>query len=106
LTPTTWENRLPIYEYQCERCGTVTDIKHGFKETPSDACPKCGGTLKRLFNAAGIVFKGSGFYVNDSRKASSEAKAESKGESAKSDAAPKSDATPKAGGGPKSDAAA
>ncbi len=98
---------MPIYEYQCENCGTVTDIKHGFKETPSDACPKCGGTLKRLFNAAGIVFKGSGFYINDSRKPSSEAKAESKGDSSsKSDSAPKSDAAPKSGGGGKSDAAA
>jgi putative FmdB family regulatory protein len=67
---------MPIYEYQCESCGAVTDIKHGFKETTSDSCPKCGGNLKRLFNAASIVFKGSGFYVNDSRK-SSDAKAES-----------------------------
>jgi putative FmdB family regulatory protein len=84
---------LPIYEYHFVKCGTVTDIKHGFKETTSEACPKCGGTLKRLFNAAGIVFKGSGFYVNDSRKSSgSESKAET--------SAPKSD------GGGKSDAAA
>ncbi len=85
---------MPIYEYQCEKCGTVTDIKHGFKETTSEACPKCGGTLKRLFNAAGIVFKGSGFYVNDSRKPSSG------GESKAEASAPKTD------GGGKSDAAA
>ncbi len=84
---------MPIYEYQCEKCGTVTDIKHGFKETTSEACPKCGGTLKRLFNAAGIVFKGSGFYVNDSRKSSG-------GESKSESTAPKPD------GGGKSDAAA
>ena len=86
---------MPIYEYQCEACGAVTDIKHGFKETTSESCPKCGGTLKRLFNPAGIVFKGSGFYVTDSRK-SSDAK-ESKDAKAE---APKSD------GGGKSDAAA
>jgi putative FmdB family regulatory protein len=101
MTLPTWENRLPIYEYQCERCGTVTDIKHGFKETTSEACPKCGGDLKRLFNAAGIVFKGSGFYVNDSRKASSEAKGEKS-----SDSAPKTEAAPKTGGGGTNDAAA
>ena len=59
---------MPIYEYQCAKCGTVTDIRHGFKETTSDPCPKCGGDLKRLFNPAGIVFKGSGFYITDSRK--------------------------------------
>ena len=60
---------MPIYEYQCELCGTVRDIKHGFKETTSETCEKCGGPLKRLFSPAGIVFKGSGFYLTDSRKA-------------------------------------
>jgi putative FmdB family regulatory protein len=99
--PSNREKRLPIYEYQCERCGTVTDIKHGFKETPSDACPKCGGQLKRLFNAASIVFKGSGFYVNDSRTSSG---GEAKAEAPKSDA-PKTE-SPKSDGGGKSDAAA
>ena len=83
---------MPIYEYQCASCGAVTDIKHGFKETTCEACPQSGGALKRLFNPAGIVFKGSGFYVTDSRKP--EGAAQSDG--AKTDA-PKSD-------GPKSDA--
>jgi putative FmdB family regulatory protein len=83
---------LPIYEYQCETCGTVTDIKHGFKETTSEACPKCGGTLKRLFNAAGIVFKGSGFYVNDSRKSSPGSESKAEGSAPKTDGGGKSDA--------------
>jgi putative FmdB family regulatory protein len=78
---------LPIYEYQCESCGAVTDIKHGFKDTPNEPCPKCGGSLKRLFNPAGIVFKGSGFYVTDSRKGG-----ETKSEAPKSDGGGKSDA--------------
>ena len=70
---------MPIYEYQCAACGTVTDIKHGFNETANEPCSKCGSVdLKRLFNPAGIVFKGSGFYVTDSRK--SEAKSETKTE--------------------------
>ncbi|MGP6190296.1 MAG: FmdB family zinc ribbon protein [Vulcanimicrobiaceae bacterium] len=60
--------RVPIYEYECTQCGTVTDIRHGFKETASDPCAKCGAALKRVFRPAGIVFKGSGFYVTDSRK--------------------------------------
>ncbi len=82
------ETRLPIYEYQCERCAAVTDIKHGFKETMNEACPKCGGTLKRLFKPASIVFKGSGFYVNDSRKpaaAASDKSEPSKSEPSKSE---------------------
>jgi len=111
---------LPIYEYECESCATVTDIKHGFKETPSEVCPKCGGHLKRVFNAAGIVFKGSGFYVNDSRTSSAaaatsspktgEAKsAEAKSGETKTETAGASkpaDTGPKSDGGGKSDAAA
>jgi putative FmdB family regulatory protein len=63
---------LPLYEYRCSACGQTVDIQHGFKETVSDPCGKCGGTLTRVFNPAGIVFKGSGFYVTDSRPKSSE----------------------------------
>lgn len=90
-----WETRLPIYEYQCAKCGAVTDIRHGFKESTNEPCPACGGELKRLFNPAGIVFKGSGFYVTDSRKPASDAKTETK-----------TDASPAPSTGPKSDAAA
>jgi putative FmdB family regulatory protein len=89
---------VPIYEYQCTQCGAVTDIKHGFKETTSEACPKCGGALKRLFNPAGIVFKGPGFYVTDSRKGeSAEASGASKSSEGGSAEKPKPDA-PKSGG--------
>ncbi len=63
---------MPLYEYRCSACGQTVDIQHGFKETVSDPCGKCGGTLTRVFNPAGIVFKGSGFYVTDSRPKSSE----------------------------------
>jgi putative FmdB family regulatory protein len=91
---------LPIYEYQCERCGAVTDIKHGFKESPSEGCAKCGShELKRLFNPAPILFKGSGFYVNDSRKGSA---ASSPDSAAKPSVKPDAGAT--ADSGAKSDA--
>ena len=60
---------MPIYEYRCEKCGVVSDVKHAYKEQVELTCPNCGShDLKRVFSAAGIVFKGSGFYVNDSRK--------------------------------------
>lgn len=78
-----WERSLPIYEYECTGCGAVTDIRHGFKETTSEVCAKCGGSLKRIFRPAGIVFKGSGFYVTDSR-ASGSGKSESKTDSGSS----------------------
>jgi putative FmdB family regulatory protein len=58
---------VPLYEYRCEKCNTITDIHHGFDDKNTETCPKCGGPLARSFNASSIVFKGSGFYVNDSR---------------------------------------
>ncbi|GAC1393067.1 MAG: hypothetical protein NVSMB31_11970 [Vulcanimicrobiaceae bacterium] len=70
---------MPLYDYQCSKCHEVTEVRHGFDDTHSEPCPKCGADLKRLFNPAGIVFKGSGFYINDSRK-SSEPKSESSSE--------------------------
>lgn len=72
---------MPLYDYKCVKCHETTEVRHGFKETYGEPCPKCGGTLKRVFNPAGIVFKGSGFYINDSRPApAAESKSEAKSE--------------------------
>jgi len=74
---------VPLYDYQCRKCNEVTEVRHGFKETFEGSCPKCGSEeMARVFNPAGIVFKGSGFYINDSRKGGAE------GSSSKSEAAP------------------
>jgi putative FmdB family regulatory protein len=59
---------MPLYDYQCRSCKTVTEVRHGFRDVHEGVCPACGGELARVFNPAGILFKGSGFYVNDSRK--------------------------------------
>ena len=80
---------MPLYDYQCAKCGEVTEVRHGFDETHAEPCPKCGGTLARLFNPAGIVFKGSGFDITDSRK-SADTKSESKSESKSDGPAPSS----------------
>ncbi|HEY1429623.1 MAG TPA: FmdB family zinc ribbon protein [Candidatus Tumulicola sp.] len=61
---------MPLYDYKCTQCGKVSEVRHGFDETHAEACPACGGALARVFNPAPIVFKGSGFYVTDSRKSS------------------------------------
>lgn len=58
---------MPLYDYKCTKCGTVREVRHGFQETYEDPCPACGGAMARVFNAAPIVFKGSGFYATDSR---------------------------------------
>lgn len=59
---------MPLYEYGCPACGHGTDVRHGFDERPELKCERCGANLERRFSAAPIVFKGSGFYVTDSRK--------------------------------------
>jgi len=85
---------LPLYEYQCRACGVSMDIRHGFDETNREACPACGGELRRVFSASGIVFKGSGFYINDSKKSSGGGEAKPSA-SASGDAKPaESDAKP------------
>ncbi|MEO6836293.1 MAG: FmdB family zinc ribbon protein [Candidatus Tumulicola sp.] len=60
---------MPLYDYKCTQCGKISEVRHGFDDSHADACPACGGALTRVFNPAPIVFKGSGFYVTDSRKA-------------------------------------
>lgn len=77
---------MPLYDYQCSKCGEVTEVRHGFDDTHAEPCPKCGGELTRLFNPAGIVFKGSGFYITDSRK-STETKSDAPSSGSKESAA-------------------
>lgn len=56
---------MPLYEYECENCGNHIEVLHGVDEKGPERCAKCGGKLKRLIGAPGLIFKGSGFYVND-----------------------------------------
>jgi putative FmdB family regulatory protein len=62
---------MPIYSYQCEKCGTRFDRLQKFTDKPLTRCPECRGQVKRLIQPAGIVFKGSGWYITDSKKSSS-----------------------------------
>lgn len=58
---------VPTYDYQCRACGTVTEVIHSMLEDGPSVCALCGGTLRRVLYPTGIIFKGSGFYRNDSR---------------------------------------
>ncbi len=58
---------MPIYEYRCARCGHQFDVTHAVGKTIA-RCEKCGGAVRRVFTSVGIIFKGSGFHVNDYRK--------------------------------------
>jgi putative FmdB family regulatory protein len=67
---------MPLYDYACTRCGRVREVRHGFDETFEAPCDSCGAPVRRVFNAAPVLFKGSGFYVTDSRSSSPAAKPE------------------------------
>lgn len=58
---------MPIYTYECETCGERFDTKQSFADMPLTICPTCTGKIHRVIQPAGIVFKGSGFYVTDNR---------------------------------------
>lgn len=61
---------MPTYQYSCNDCGHFFEAVQSFSEDSLTVCPECGGTLRKVFNAVGVVFKGSGFYRNDSRGSS------------------------------------
>ncbi|HZP14719.1 MAG TPA: FmdB family zinc ribbon protein [Nocardioides sp.] len=63
---------MPTYEYACTECGHVFDAVQSFSDASLTECPQCGGKLRKVFSAAGVVFKGSGFYRTDSRPAASD----------------------------------
>jgi putative FmdB family regulatory protein len=77
---------MPTYQYACTECGHAFEQVQSFTEDSLTVCPVCSGRLRKVFNAVGVVFKGSGFYRNDSRGSSSSsetaaAKTETKSES-------------------------
>ena len=78
---------MPLYEYQCTKCGERAEILQKISDPPYSHCPKCGGDMKKLLSSPAIQFKGSGFYKTDyaSKPSSSETKSETKSDSSKSD---------------------
>ncbi len=62
---------MPVYTYECMECGVRFNAKQSFSDAPITVCPECGGPTHKVIGPVGVVFKGSGFYVNDSRSSSS-----------------------------------
>ncbi len=58
---------MPTYQYSCTDCGHFFEAVQSFTDDSLTVCPECEGRLRKVFNAVGVVFKGSGFYRNDSR---------------------------------------
>ncbi|MFF4039534.1 FmdB family zinc ribbon protein [Streptomyces sp. NPDC001816] len=75
---------MPTYQYQCTECGEGLEAVQKFTDDALTECPNCGGRLKKVFSAVGIVFKGSGFYRNDSRGSTSSSSPATKSSSSSS----------------------
>ncbi|GAA1551364.1 hypothetical protein GCM10009678_37820 [Actinomadura kijaniata] len=58
---------MPTYQYVCTECGEPLEVVQKFSDDALTECPACQGKLRKVFSAAGIIFKGSGFYRTDSR---------------------------------------
>jgi putative FmdB family regulatory protein len=58
---------MPTYQYRCTACGHDLEAAQKFTDAALTECPNCGGSLRKVFNAVGVVFRGSGFYRTDSR---------------------------------------
>ena len=77
---------MPTYQYVCTKCGHDLEARQSFTDSALTDCPSCGvdGALRKHFGSVGVVFKGSGFYRNDSRSGSGK-------ELSKNDSAPAKD---------------
>ncbi len=83
---------MPLYEYQCKRCGHRFEKILKFSDQPIKRCPECGGAVEQLLSAPAVQFKGSGWYVTDYAKKGSAAHASSS--AAESDSSSKEAKTP------------
>ncbi|NNM53210.1 MAG: zinc ribbon domain-containing protein [Spirochaetales bacterium] len=60
---------MPTYDYVCQTCGHEFEAFQSMKDNPLTECPECQGPVKRkVGGGTGVIFKGSGFYINDSKK--------------------------------------
>jgi putative FmdB family regulatory protein len=62
---------MPTYTYQCDSCGHGFEAVQRFADDPLTECPKCAASIRRVIQPVGVVFKGSGWYITDSRPKSS-----------------------------------
>lgn len=105
---------MPTYSYACTECDHRFDAVQAFSDDALTTCPQCSGRLRKLFNAVGVVFKGSGFYRNDSRESgasknggsSSSAPAASEKSSTEKTSSSPSDSSSKSGAATSTSAAA
>jgi putative FmdB family regulatory protein len=84
---------VPTYSYACTECGNRFDAVQAFSDDALTTCEKCSGRLRKLFGNVGVVFKGSGFYRNDSREAVKSSSSTSSSSSSSSQSSSNGDAS-------------
>ncbi|WP_343575496.1 FmdB family zinc ribbon protein [Mycobacterium sp.] len=82
---------MPTYSYACTDCASRFDVVQAFSDDTLTTCENCSGRLRKLFGKVGVVFKGSGFYRNDSRETSKSSGSSSSSSSSSSDNSGSSD---------------
>lgn len=88
---------MPIYEYACDQCGHHFDTRQSWSDDSLTVCPECTGHIRRVLHPAGVIFKGSGWYVTDNRKSPNGApKSAAKSDSSDSETTKSEPAKPKA----------
>lgn len=90
---------MPTYEYVCRDCNEHLEVVQSFRDDPLATCGKCGGSLRKVFTAAGIIFKGSGFYSTDNRTSQPAASSASSAGSGDSSGSSDSDSAGSGGSG-------
>jgi putative FmdB family regulatory protein len=92
---------MPTYEYACKKCGERLEVMQSFSDKPLTRHKTCGGELQKVYHPAGLIFKGSGFYVTDSRssgKKSGSRRTSSSSKSGSKSSGSKSSGSSKSGG--------
>jgi putative FmdB family regulatory protein len=79
---------MPTYQYACSACEHEFEVFQAFTDTSLTHCPECGGELRKVYSAVGVVFKGSGFYKTDSKSSSSGSSSNSSGGAASTSTTP------------------
>ena len=75
---------MPLYEYQCDSCGSRFERIQKFSDPPVDKCPTCGGVVRKLISSPAIQFKGSGWYITDYARKAEKPDAAAKADGSKS----------------------
>jgi putative FmdB family regulatory protein len=94
---------MPTYEYACKKCGERLEVMQSFSDKPLTRHKTCGGELQKVYHPAGLIFKGSGFYVTDSRSSGKKSGSSRTSSSSKSGGGSSSSSSKSGGGSSSSD---